>query len=244
MNVRGPLLHRLEEHEIHVAHNGCRIGFGFQAAGLAHIGQLQIGKDVLCAFVLGCVAGIDQLLDPVLIGDHHNDILADGKPEILDGLGIQGFHERHVQSLLIKGYRQGTMHFRQRCRHQIENGPGWFIAAQIGKFRPQFLGNDFINLLLVLHKSKVEKQTLHILTGGGNFIENLVKLMIIESPAALKQIENVSGSHGGKEKIVRKMSGIEKPLHRRRPPRFPEACGEPYGQEDSAGIGLATCRGG
>ena len=102
MDVRGPFLDGLEEHQVHVADDGGRVRFRFQIV-IGHAEAFQLGQDIgeiIRSFFR--VVFVDEFQNSGRFRHDDADILIQGESKVLNRVWIQRISQRDVERGLVE----------------------------------------------------------------------------------------------------------------------------------------------
>ncbi len=123
VDVRSLFLDRLIENEVDVADDGGGVCLGFGVGGVEILGgSVKLAEDVIHRASFTSVALVDLGFHEIVGSDDDDDFAAEGEPEVLDGLRVQGIYEGQVKALAVEVDGKGTVEAGSSRRNEREQG--------------------------------------------------------------------------------------------------------------------------
>ena len=210
VDVAGPVLHGLVDHEIDEAHHGARIGGGLhrgdvvgagaafeQVAGVREL-ALQAGEHVLHGLVFGAVIAGNGVGDFAGRGDHELDVLRQHEADFVARFGPDEIGDGQRDGRGVDGDGHHVVHARDAAGHGLEGFGGHAHVLEIHPLRAQQL-RDQVQPLLFGDEPHFLGDVLGRLAGAFVLVDDLGGLAVVDQAVADQLLQKHVGifGHGG-----------------------------------------------
>ena len=210
MDVAGPVLHGLVDHEVDEPHHGPRVGGGLHRGDVVAAGAafeqiagvfklaLQAGKHVLHGLVFAAVVAGNGVGDFAGSGNHEQDVFGQHEPDFVARFGADETGDGQRDGAGIDGHGHHVVHARDAAGHGLEGFGRHAHVLEIHAFGAHQLRNE-IEPLLFRDEAHFQGNVLGRLAGAFVLVDDLGGLAVVDQAVADQFLQKHVGifGHGG-----------------------------------------------